>query len=198
MKSVDIRTSPRCTKAMPSPFVLTFMAGALLVSLGAQAQSAQEASIAAPAVVMSAPSAESKDERFPVGEMVQKMNDRQVARFEKKHAQFKQLLNLTPAQEPLWDHFTQSMRPMALHKPTLDSFQMRELTQLPAPQRAQKMMDLHEAHHDQMLSKMKAHLEAMKVFYAQLSVEQQKTFDHWTLKHQRPVMRERVRMRPPI
>ena len=84
MKSVDIRTSPRCTKAMPSPFVLTFMAGALLVSLGAQAQSAQEASIAAPAVVMSAPSAESKDERFPVGEMVQKMNDRQVARFEKK------------------------------------------------------------------------------------------------------------------
>lgn len=198
MSSVDTSTSPRCSKAMSSSFVLTFMLGALLASLGAQAQSTEQTTSAAPAVVMNAPSAEPKDEHFPVGEMVQKMNDRQIARFEKKHAQFKQLLNLSPAQEPLWDHFTQSVRSMAPQKPTLDRVQMRELTQLPAPQRAQRMMDLQEAHHDQMLSKMKAHLEAMKVFYAQLSVEQQKSFDQWTLKHQRPAMRERGGMRPPI
>jgi hypothetical protein len=42
MSSVDTSTSPRCTKAMTSPFVLTFMVGALLVSLGAQAQSTEQ------------------------------------------------------------------------------------------------------------------------------------------------------------
>ena len=75
---------------MPSSFVLTFMLGALLASLGAQAQSTEQTTSAAPAVVMNAPSAEPKDEHFPVGEMVQKTNDRQIARFEKKNAQFKQ------------------------------------------------------------------------------------------------------------
>jgi len=180
------------------PLAVSLMVVGLLSPFGALAQSNAEVSSGAAPMVTPGPSPEPRRERFAGGEMTQKMHDRHAAQFEKKQAELKKQLNLTPAQEPLWDSFIQSVHPMALAKPSVDRAQMRELTQLPAPQRAQKMMDLHEARHEEMLSQMRTRLEAMKVFYAQLSTEQQKTFDQLTLRHHRQMMHARRVMHPPL
>lgn len=121
--------------------------------------------------------------------MAQKMHDKRLHFFEQGQAELKKQLNLTPVQEPSWESFVQAVRPSAPQGAPVDRAQMREIAQLPAPQRAQKMLELHEARHDQRLAQMRAHLEAMKVFYAQLSPEQQKTFDQVTWKHHHQMMR---------
>jgi hypothetical protein len=198
LKLNELSPSSWLTKAVSGPLVVSLMVVGLLSPLGALAQSNAEVSSGAAPMVTPGPSPESRRERFAGGEMTQKMHDRHAAQFEKKQAELKKQLNLTPAQEPLWDSFIQSVHPMALAKPPVDRAQMRELTQLPAPQRAQKMMDLHEARHEEMLSQMRTRLEAMKVFYAQLSTEQQKTFDQLTLRHHRQMMHARRVMHPPL
>ena len=198
MKLNKLSPSSWLTKAMVGPLALSFMVGGLLSPLGVQAQSHAEVSPGAAPMVTPGPRPEARKERFAGDEVTQKMRDRHAAQFEKKQAELKKQLNLTPAQEPQWDSFIQSAHPMALAKPPVDRAQMKEMAQWPAPQRAQKMMDLHEARHDEMLSQMRARLEAMKVFYAQLSAEQQKTFDQVTLQHHGQMMHARRMMHPPL
>ncbi len=113
----------------------------------------------------------------------QKMHERRVQWFEKNLADLKKQLNLTAAQEPLWESFVQSVRPQSPPAPMAERAQMKEWAQMAAPLRAQKMLDLHIARHDQKLAQMRDHLEALKTFYAQLSPQQQKTFDQVSWKH---------------
>lgn len=79
-------------------------------------------------------------------------------------------LNLRSDQEAAWNEFVAATTPPA--RPNLAE-RRAEFADLNAPERAQKMLDqmkLREA-------TMSKHVEALKTFYAQLSSEQQKTFD---------------------
>jgi periplasmic protein CpxP/Spy len=92
------------------------------------------------------------------------------AQREKRLAALHDKLNLRGTQETAWAEFVAATVP-----PAHPDFEARraELANLNAPDRAQKMLDqlkLHEAN----LTK---HVQALKTFYAQLSMEQQKIFD---------------------
>lgn len=128
-------------------------------------------------------------ERLGPQAMAKKMHEKRMSFFDKGQAELKKQLNLTPAQEPLWESFIQAVRPTAPEGASMERVQMKEIAQLPSPQRAQKMLELHEARHERRLTQMRSHLEAMKVFYAQLSPEQQKTFDQVTWKHHQAMRR---------
>lgn len=92
------------------------------------------------------------------------------AEFHKKHQQqLHDALKLTPQQEAAWNKFQESS-PFA-QRPNGPS--PEELAKLPAPERAEKMLERQKLHQEA-ASK---HLAALKEFYAQLSPEQKKTFD---------------------
>ncbi len=183
---------PTGAKARFNPLFLSLLAGGLASSLCAQTPATAQT----PVGVIKGHETNWIGEHHPMGEMVQKMHERHLVQFDQQQAALKKQLNLTPAQEPLWETFIQTVRPLAPVKPPFDRAQMREIAQLPAPQRAQKMLALHEAQHDAMLVQVKSHIEGMSVFYAQLSAEQQKTFDQVTLKHQRGMMHSGHLMHP--
>ena len=194
MIAIKFNAIPTGAKALLNPLYLCLLAGGLATSLCAQTPAAGQA----PGTAANGHEAAWGAERYPMAERVQKRHERRMAQFDKRQAELKKQLNLTAAQEPMWETFAQVMRPLAPIKPPLDRAQMREMAQLPAPQRAQKMLELHEAHHDSMLPLIKSHIEGMKVFYAQLSPEQQKTFDQVSLKHQRGMMHPEVLMPPKL
>jgi hypothetical protein len=93
------------------------------------------------------------------------------------------VLQLTPAQEPALTEFLASMKPpegagMDRHDHDMDHgdmdhHDMDQDAHLTTPQRLDKML----AHMDQMHTRMEAHVQAVKTFYAQLSPSQQKAFD---------------------
>lgn len=84
---------------------------------------------------------------------------------------FKQKLQLTPAQEPAWNSFVQSMQPQAdARHARLDWQGMDKLT---TPERIDRM----RAMHAQRGAEMERRGDAVKAFYAQLTQAQQKTFD---------------------
>lgn len=85
------------------------------------------------------------------------------------------VLQLTPAQEPALTAFLDSMKPpegagMDRHDRDMDHDADAHLT---TPQRLDQML----AHMDQMHTRMEAHVQAVKTFYAQLTPSQQKAFD---------------------
>ncbi len=82
---------------------------------------------------------------------------------------FKQKLQLTPAQEPAWNSFVQSMQPQA-RGAQLDWQGMDKLT---TPERIDRM----RAMQAQRGAEMDRRGDAVKAFYAQLTPAQQKTFD---------------------
>ncbi len=119
-------------------------------------------------------------------EQLERMWAKRVERFDRRQADFKSRLRITPAQEAAWTQFVQAIRPpQTPPQPPMDRDQMRAIMQLSAPQRMEKMMALHEQAHAQMSQKMHDRLEAVKVFYPQLSPEQQKEFDRFTMHHNR-------------
>ncbi len=92
------------------------------------------------------------------------------AQREKRLAALHDKLNLRGTQETAWTEFVAATVPPA--RPDHEA-QRAEFANLNAPERAQKMLDqlkLHEA-------SMTKHVQALKTFYAQLSMEQQKIFD---------------------
>ena len=88
----------------------------------------------------------------------------------KQLAQLKTQLQLQPAQEAAWTSFTQAMQPPATPPARPDRSALEKLR---TPERIDQM----EALHAQRQAEMKQRGEAAKAFYAQLSPEQQKTFD---------------------
>ena len=80
-------------------------------------------------------------------------------------------LKLTAQQEPAWSKF-QETHPFAQagQRPA-----PAEFTNLPAPERAEKMLELQKQHQEAMSK----HVAALKEFYGQLTPEQKKTFDEF-------------------
>ena len=107
-----------------------------------------------------------------------KMAERQ-AKFKesmaKRQAALHDKLKLTAAQEPAWNAFIAASAPkLPAARPDRAA-----LAQLSAPERAEKRHELHK----QMLAHQETRLAALKTFYAQLTPEQQKTFDEATRRH---------------
>lgn len=96
-------------------------------------------------------------------------------RIEKRQAALHDKLKLTAAQEPAWNAFIAASAPkLPAARPDRAA-----LAQLSAPERAEKRHELHK----QMLAHQETRLAALKTFYAQLTPEQQKTFDEATRRH---------------
>lgn len=94
---------------------------------------------------------------------------------EAEHKKLHDLLKLTAAQEAGWKTFASSMMPaQSTPKESPDDWD-----KLTTPQRADKMLELSKAHEQHMA----AHVAALKTFYAELTLEQQKIFDDFHAEH---------------
>ncbi|GGH67414.1 hypothetical protein GCM10010975_37200 [Comamonas phosphati] len=89
-------------------------------------------------------------------------------------AKLKTALKLSSAQESAWNTYAAAMKP-AERPARMDREAFAKLT---TPQRIDKMREMRE----QRNAEMDRHAEATKAFYAQLTAEQQKTFDAETLR----------------
>lgn len=97
------------------------------------------------------------------------MHERMQAHRTQRLAQLHDKLNLQASQEPAWTTFVTSLTP----PPHPDPAQRAELDKLTAPERGEHMLAQLKQHEITAAS----HLQALKTFYAQLSSDQQKTFD---------------------
>jgi periplasmic protein CpxP/Spy len=186
-KNLTSDVNPKSSKLSTILYALAVLT--LSSTTWAQTPPASEPNAASALESMRGRAAVGSPERLAPQAMAKKMHERGMHHFEKNQAELKKQLNLTPAQEPLWETFVLTMRPSAPEGHPLERAHMKEISQLPAPQRAQKMLEWHESRHEKKLAQMKTHLEAMNVFYAQLSAEQQKTFDQVTWKHHQEMRR---------
>lgn len=100
---------------------------------------------------------------------------------DKRNAELKARLKLTPAQEGAWVAYTSAMKPPAelVSKRT----DRAELDKLPTPERIDKMKTLRNQHMTDMTAAMDKRDEATKAFYAALTPEQQKVFDANATRH---------------
>lgn len=99
-----------------------------------------------------------------MAEMQKKMTERHAAR----QAQLKAELKITAAQEPAWNAYVAR----TAHEPR-KPVAAEDWSKLTTPQRLDKMQ-AHKAERD---AQMTQRIDATKAFYAQLTPEQQKTFD---------------------
>lgn len=98
---------------------------------------------------------------------------------DKRNAEFKAQLKLTPAQEGAWTAYVAAMTPSAdmLAKRTAHRAEHAELAKLPTPERIDKMKALRTQRMSDMNAAMDKHADATKAFYAALTADQQKVFD---------------------
>jgi periplasmic protein CpxP/Spy len=108
-----------------------------------------------------------------------RLHERMVKHWEKRQIELKAKLHLNDAQEPAWKAFVDSMHVPA--KRLGQAIDRDDLAKLTTPERMDKMNALHEAN----LATMKTHIQqrtdATRIFFSQLSAEQQKVFDAETL-----------------
>lgn len=95
-----------------------------------------------------------------------------AARQERLH----KALKLTAAQEPAWQAFVARVAPEGWEQQRPDP---KEFDKLTAPERMEKMLENSQKRQEFMSQR----LADLKVFYAQLSPEQQKTFDEQHRHH---------------
>jgi len=96
-------------------------------------------------------------------------------------AAVKKQLQLTPEQDPAWNQWLESTKPMdGMGHPAMKKADWATLSM---PQRLDKMRTLHEEHSQRMAQALARHTEATKTFYAALTEAQQKTLDEATLTH---------------
>ncbi|MFY7907096.1 MAG: Spy/CpxP family protein refolding chaperone [Burkholderiaceae bacterium] len=105
------------------------------------------------------------------GPRAEKMQARMGEHFAKRQADLKSKLQLTADQEAAWVAFSAAMAPPDLS--TLPRMNPGEMQSLTTPQRMEKMQAMKAQRDGQMA---KRH-DAIRVFYAALTPEQQKTFD---------------------
>lgn len=96
--------------------------------------------------------------------------------YQKRISELHDRLQLTQAQESSWSQFVAKMKPAERH----EKHERADKTALTAPER----MDRRIAFEQQKLQKMQARTQAVKEFYAQLTPDQQKTFDE-SLHHRK-------------
>jgi Spy/CpxP family protein refolding chaperone len=92
----------------------------------------------------------------------------------KRVAHLHDVLNITPAQENAFHAYVAAMKPQEQGRGERASF--KELT---APQRMEQMIAMQK----QRTAEMEARLPALNAFYAVLTPEQKKTFDHQGMHH---------------
>lgn len=113
------------------------------------------------------------------GRMFRGMDKRDSAKMQammdKRQAQLKALLKLTPAQEGAWTAYVQTMKPTAGKMGQRP--EMAEMAKLTTPERLEKMKTMRTQHMSDMAATMDKHGEAIKAFYAVLTAEQKKVFD---------------------
>ena len=97
--------------------------------------------------------------------------ERMQQRMAQHHAQLKEALQLTPAQENAWQAYTAAMTPMRPdHPPASDN--------LTTPERMERQLQYMQTRHEQMNQR----LQAMRQLYDTLSPEQRQIFD----RHHQP------------
>ena len=111
-----------------------------------------------------------------------RMQERMAKHWEQRKAELKAKLQLTPAQEPAWNAFVQSMKMPA--KPLVQPVDREALAKLSTPERLDKMNTAHEANLAVMQAHIRQRTEATRTFYNQLTADQQKVFDAQTLPEQ--------------
>jgi protein CpxP len=141
-----------------------WIASALLASLGLGA------------AAQTPPAPESQ----PRVEAQQRM-ERHMAR---RAAQLKQKLALTPAQEPAWNAWTESIKPAGAMRQRPDREAFAKLT---TPERIDRMRALRA----ERMARMDQRADATKTFYAVLTPEQKKVFDQETLRMHKRGMHQR-------
>lgn len=99
----------------------------------------------------------------------QQWQEKRAERQANRMAKFKEQLAITPAQEPAWTRFTESMHAKRDFA-RLDRAGMDKLT---TPERIDRM----RAMRAQRNAAMDARMDAAKAFYSELQPEQQRTFD---------------------
>ena len=138
------------------------IACALLAGLGLSAQ----AQTAPTPPASGAPKAEHHHGKFDPAKRAEQMN--------KRLADLKQKLQITPSQEQAWTSFSAAMQPPARRaRPDREA-----LARMSTPDRIDHMRVLR----DQRNAEMDRRADATKAFYGQLSAEQQKTFDDETAR----------------
>lgn len=141
----------------------TLALASLLAAMGASAF-AQTAAPAAPPVA-TAPAAKEHSGRHDPAKM--------QAHFAKRQAELKAKLQLTAAQEPAWNSFSNAVQPKGNFKRP----DRAEFAALTTPERIDKM----KAYRAERNAQMDQRAEATKTFYATLTLAQKKTFDEATL-----------------
>ena len=141
-----------------------FLAGLLAASLGsvAIAQNAPQATAAQPAAGEASGRA-----RMDPAQRQQRMAEHHA----KRQAELKAQLKLTPAQEGAWNQFSAAMQPPA--PDARGPASRADFARLSTPER----IDLMQKRADERHARMKQRGDATKAFYAQLTPEQQKSFD---------------------
>ena len=137
------------------------IACALLAGLGLSAQAQT-----APTPPASAPKAERQHGNFDPAKRAERVN--------KRLADLKQKLQITPNQEQAWASFSAAMQPPAQRaRPDREA-----LAGMSTPDRIDHMRALR----DQRNAEMDRRADATKAFYGQLNADQQKTFDSETAR----------------
>ena len=92
-------------------------------------------------------------------------------------ADLKVKLKLTPAQEGAWTAYTTAMQPPTGRGMRPSDAQRAEMEKLTTPERIDKMRAMRAERMTQMNAEMDRRGNAIKIFYAALTPEQQKVFD---------------------
>ena len=149
---------------------------AVLAATGAVAMAQTPAPTAAPGQPAageqrSAPG--QRGQRMDPAQRQQRMTERHAQRM----AELKAQLKITAAQEGAWNTYAAAMQPPAGMKrgPRMDRAEFDKLT---TPQRIDRMQALRS----ERMAQMNQRADATKAFYAQLTPEQQKTFDQRALR----------------
>ncbi|NDI85297.1 Spy/CpxP family protein refolding chaperone [Undibacterium crateris] len=98
-----------------------------------------------------------------------KWQEKMKERMAKRQAELRDLLKLTPAQEPAWKTFVQAMEPKSMPLPQ----DPKEMEKLSTPERMERSLERMKEHQ----ASLQIRLAALKNFYAGLTPEQQKLFD---------------------
>lgn len=100
-----------------------------------------------------------------------RMQEKMGEFFAMQQARVHYQLKLTPAQEPAWNTYQAAIKPVMPAGPRPD---MKAWMATPAPDRMAKMIEMGKQH----IATEESHLAALRTFYATLTPEQKKAFDH--------------------
>lgn len=148
---------------------------ASLIAGAAFTAQAQTADAANPPQTIEAPTNQANG--APRADRTERRVQRMQVRSAQRLAALKVMLKLTPQQEGAWDAFSSAAQPSA------EALQQRvsmrtDLRTLPTPERIDRMRELRRVRD----AAMDQRFDATKTFYAQLSGEQQKTFDEKAMR----------------